>query len=103
MAKLSTDNAQLTRRGMLRTTGGLGLAAAAGSLMIPGLARARDDNDQGEGGRAGDIAILRFLAAAELIETDFWEQYQNVVASNKRFAEALETLDEDMPTYVDQN
>src|SRR5262249_30483071 len=48
-------------------------------------------------------AILRFLAAAELIETDFWEQYQAVVASNKRFADALETLDEDMPTYVDQN
>src|SRR5438094_51322 len=23
----------------------------------------------------GDVAILRFLAAAELIETDFWEQY----------------------------
>jgi hypothetical protein len=103
MAKLPNDNAQLTRRGMLRTTGGIGLAAAAGSLMIPGLARAGDDNDQGGDGRAGDVAILRFLAAAELIETDFWEQYQNVVASNSRFSDALSTLDSDMPTYVNQN
>jgi hypothetical protein len=79
----------------------VGIAAAAASVGMPRIAgaRTRDRDD----GRAGDIAILRFLAAAELIETDFWEQYQAVVASNDRFSEALETLDEDMPTYIDQN
>jgi hypothetical protein len=82
---------------MLRTAGGFGLAAAA-ATAIPRVAKARDGD-----GRTDDIAILRFLAAAELIETDFWEQYQNVVASNSRFSDALSTLDSDMPTYVDQN
>jgi hypothetical protein len=100
MAKLSMDRAPLTRRGMLQTAGGLGLAAAAGSSLLPKLAKAQERDDDGG---AGDIAILRFLAAAELIETDFWEQYQNVVASNSRFSDALSTLDSDMPTYVDQN
>jgi hypothetical protein len=71
--------------------------------MLPRVAEARLRGDDDDDGRAGDIAILRFLAAAELIETDFWEQYQNVVASNHRFSDALSTLDSDMPTYVDQN
>lgn len=104
MTMLPTDQTHFTRRGLLQTAGGLGLAAAAATVMSPRIARAarRDDHDDHDG-RHGDIAILRFLAAAELIETDFWEQYQAVVASNSRFSDALETLDEDMPTYVDQN
>jgi hypothetical protein len=82
----------------LKTAGGLGLAAAAGMSMFPRVAEARMRGDD-----EGDVAILRFLAAAELIETDFWEQYQAVVSSNNRFSQALQTLDSDMPTYVDQN
>jgi hypothetical protein len=98
MRALSTGDSHVSRRGLLQAAGGLGIAAAAGAMM-PRIAKGQDEDE----GRRGDIAILRFLAAAELIETDFWEQYQAVVANNARFSDALSTLDEDMPTYVDQN
>jgi hypothetical protein len=51
----------------------------------------------------GDIAILQFLAAAELIETDLWQQYNELALGNVPFLQALQTLDGDMPTYVNQN
>src|SRR5215475_13382414 len=54
----------------------------------------------------GDVAILRFLAAAELVESDFWQQYNElggVNGGNPAFKAALENLDEDMPQYVADN
>jgi len=50
-----------------------------------------------------DAAILRFLAAAEALETDLWQQYTELALGNEAFQSALEVLDEDMPTYVNQN
>jgi len=62
---------------------------------------------------SGDIAILRWLAAAEIIETDLWQQYNELGgiqdsevpggSGNDAFTEALEVLDEDMPQYVHDN
>jgi Ferritin-like domain len=62
---------------------------------------------------SGDINILRWLAAAELIETDMWQQYNELGgiqdsevpggSGNEPFTEALEVLDEDMPQYVHDN
>jgi hypothetical protein len=52
---------------------------------------------------SGDIAILRFLAAAEILETDLWQQYTELALGNEAFQQALEVLDGDMPTYVNQN
>ena len=46
---------------------------------------------------------MRFLAAAEILETDLWQQYTELALGNESFQEALEVLDEDMPTYVNQN
>ena len=66
---------RLARRSFLRR---LGLGAV---LMGPGaafLGSARNSFAQvpiGGGLSQGDIAILRFLAAAELIEADLWQQY----------------------------
>jgi ferritin-like protein len=61
----------------------------------------------------GDAAILRFLAAAEILETDFWQQYNELGGiqdsevpggtGSKRYTEALEVLDEDMPQYIHDN
>jgi hypothetical protein len=51
----------------------------------------------------GDAAILRVLAAAEILETDLWQQYNELALGNEAFQSALEVLDEDMPTYVNQN
>ncbi len=93
--------APLSRRQFFRRTGEVGALTAAASLTGRAFSQAALERDRGI--PAGDVAILRWLAAAELLETDFWEQYQNVVANNARFAAALSTLDSDMPTYVDQN
>lgn len=62
----------------------------------------------------GDAAILRFLAAAEIIETDLWEQYAelggtqdsevpNLTGGNPLYTAALRLLDGDMPQYVHDN
>src|SRR6201990_3245392 len=47
-----------------------GLFGKASALAQP----AGDDNEDGDL-TDGDAAILRFLAAAELIESDLWTQY----------------------------
>jgi hypothetical protein len=51
----------------------------------------------------GDAAILRFLAAAELLETDLWQQYTELADGNPDYMAALEAIDDDMPAYIDQN
>jgi hypothetical protein len=62
----------------------------------------------------GDIAILRLLAAAEIIETDLWLQYSElggtqdneisgVNGGNVLYMAALELLDGDMPQYIHDN
>jgi hypothetical protein len=62
----------------------------------------------------GDIAILRFLAAAEIIETDLWIQYNElggtqdsevpgITGGSAPYIAALEVLDEDMPQYIHDN
>src|SRR6201987_70417 len=58
----------------------------------------------------GDAAILRFLAAAELIETDLWQQYNELAgiqdsetpggSGNPAYTEAVTVLDSDMAQYI---
>src|ERR1700722_298107 len=64
------------RRSFLK--GGLlagGTAMGAGLLANSPLARAQARTQESGSLSAGGIAILRFLAAAELIESDLWTQY----------------------------
>src|SRR4029079_18345070 len=61
----------------------------------------------------GDAAILRFLAAAEILETDMWEQYNELAgiqdgevpggSGNPAYSEAVAVLDEDMAQYIHDN
>jgi hypothetical protein len=61
----------------------------------------------------GDAALLRFAAAAEIIETDFWMQYNELAgiqdselpdgSGNPAFTDALSMLDSDMAQYVHDN
>ena len=61
----------------------------------------------------GDAAILRFLAAAEILETDLWVQYNELGgiqddevpggSGSPEYTAALEVLDEDMPQYIHDN
>jgi len=75
------------------------LGPGAGWLASGGLAGA----DPGGHLTRGDAAILRFLAAAEILETDLWQQYNEVALGNPAFQQGLFSLDEDMPSYVNQN
>jgi len=68
--------------------------------------RDRDRDDDDHGITRGDIAILRFLAAAEIIETDLWQQYAELAgedAPESGYRSAIEVLDEDMPQYISDN
>src|SRR4029079_5145502 len=61
----------------------------------------------------GDAAILRFLAAAEILETDMWQQYNQLARiqdseapggrGNPAYTEAVAVLDEDMDQYIHDN
>src|SRR6266568_4207152 len=61
----------------------------------------------------GDAALLRFAAAAEILETDFWVQYNELCgipdnevpggSGNPAFTAALPVLDSDMAQYVHDN
>lgn len=54
----------------------------------------------------GDVALLRFAAAVELIEADLWQQYNElggVQGGNPAYIAALTNLDGDMPQYIADN
>jgi hypothetical protein len=61
----------------------------------------------------GDANILRFLAAAEILETDLWQQYNELCgipdgevpggSGNKLFTRAVSQLDGDMAQYIHDN
>ncbi|PYK44747.1 MAG: hypothetical protein DME53_07220 [Verrucomicrobia bacterium] len=61
----------------------------------------------------GDAALLRFPAALELLEADFWIQYNELGGiqdnevpggtGNPDYTEALAALDEDMDQYIHDN
>ena len=91
--------------------GGLGAAAgvATGGLAAGvGVADAADGNLS-----AGDAAILRFLSAAEILETDLWQQYNELGgiqdgevpggSGNPAYTAALAVLDSDMAQYIHDN
>src|SRR5258707_6495285 len=110
------------RRSFLK---GLG---ATGALLVPATAilaaKAKADDDGGGKLSKGDASILRFLAAAEIIESDLWEQYWELGGTqvsdfastnpatgtaptpgtgNPNYTTALQILDGDMPQYILDN
>jgi Ferritin-like domain len=104
------SGAATSRRSFLRT----GLAVGAGTLGAgllangsPAVARASSSIT------TGDVDILRFLAAIEIIESDLWEQYNELGgiqdsevpggSGNRFYTAALQVLDGDMPQYIHDN
>jgi hypothetical protein len=101
-----------SRRTFLRT----GFALGAGALGAGLLASGAPSAVAAESGAAitkGDVAILRFLAALEIIEADLWQQYNELGgiqdqevpggSGSEAYTEALEALDDDMPQYIHDN
>ena len=116
---ISPAKSNLNRRALIK--GGLmaGGAAALGTDLLtkatPALAQG-DFNSHRPLDR-GDVAILRFLAAAEIIESDLWVQYNELggltsgvpVEDNPNppalnaYQTALSNLDTDGPQYITSN
>ncbi|WP_263365466.1 ferritin-like domain-containing protein [Edaphobacter bradus] len=102
----------MARRSFLK---GMGVVGAAGALA-PAALLAGQEEKSGSLSR-GDAAILRFLAAAEILETDLWSQYAELggdqtneppqitglTGGNPAYIKALMNLDGDMPQYIHDN
>jgi len=92
------------RRSFLK---GLGIAGAtlSASAILGTQSNAETARSTGKLSR-GDAALLRFAAAAELIEADLWQQYNElggVQGGNPSYIAALSNLDGDMPQYIADN
>ena len=108
----SVDRRSFMRSGLLA---GGAATISAGLLANATSVRAQDSREDGPLD-AGDVAILRFLAAAELIEADLWTQYEELggigdnrpieVDPNEQlnpYQAALSNLDGDGPQYITSN
>src|SRR5882724_6622167 len=92
------------RRSFLKGLGIAGATLSAGALLATeGNAQATRSTSKLS---KGDAALLRFAAAAELIEADLWQQYNElggVQGGNPAYIAALSNLDGDMPQYIADN
>jgi hypothetical protein len=76
---MEADPKPSTRRASRRSVLLTGLAVGAGAASTGLLAGATPAFARSDGGlTAGDAAILRFLVALEIVETDLWQQYNEL-------------------------
>jgi hypothetical protein len=105
----SSNKPAVKRRSFLKGMGVAGAALSASALLTTkGFAQSSASLTK------GDVDILRFLAAAEILETDLWLQYtelggvqdgeeQGLNGGNKLYTQALQILDGDMAQYIHDN
>jgi hypothetical protein len=110
------------RRSFLKGLGATGAILLPASALLMSKAKAQETTDQNDNGgklTRGDAAILRFLATAEILESDLWEQYWELggtqdkdfasarqlipTGGNPFYTSALQILDEDMDQYILDN
>jgi len=91
-----------------------GAATVGAAGLLAGRVPVSDQEDEKSGKLTkGDAAILRFLAAAEILETDLWVQYNELGgvqdsevpggSGSAPYTAALQVLDGDMPQYIHDN
>jgi len=108
--------AEINRRSFVKNgIAAAGVATAGVGLLANGSSLLAQEGPEERHGRLtrGDAALLRFAAAAEILETDFWVQYNELCGipdsevpggtGNPAFTAALAVLDEDMAQYVHDN
>src|SRR6202041_33300 len=110
--KRSVDRRSFMKSGLLA-----GGAAAVGAGLLANATSVRAQERVTRGPLSpGDAAVLRFLAAAELIESDLWTQYAELggigdnppieIDPNQQlnsYQAALSNLDGDGPQYITSN
>src|SRR6266403_2100051 len=102
------------RRAFLKNGMMAASAATVGAGLFAGGVPALGHQEEKSGRLTrGDAAILRFLAAAEILETDLWQQYNELGgiqdsevpggSGSKLYTKALSRLDSDMDQYIHDN
>ena len=109
----SRIHAPVNRRSFLRNSAVAG-AGVVGASVLTNSTEALAEENHGHLTR-GDAALLRFAAAAEILETDFWVQYNELAgvqdnefpggggSGNPAYTNAINQLDEDMAQYIHDN
>ena len=92
----------------LAATGTVAIGAALSAAGLAPLAEAASS-----GLARGDAAILRFLAALEILEADLWQQYNELSgvqdsevpggSGSAGYTAAIQVLDSDMAQYIHDN
>src|SRR5258707_11099609 len=89
-------------------------AATVGAGLLAGNSSVFAEDEKSGRLTPGDAALLRFAAAAEILETDFWVQYNELGgvpntsevpggSGNSAYTAALSVLDSDMAQYIHDN
>src|SRR5262249_8584091 len=99
----------ISRRSFLETS----LAVGAGTIGVGLLGGSRTARASRGGLTPGDAALLRFPAALEILEADFWIQYNELGGiqdpevpggtGNPLYTADLAMLDSDMAQYIHDN
>src|ERR1700731_1721199 len=119
------EKSGVNRRAFLRNSMVAGAAVTVGAGIL-GDSPSAFGQQSGKAITKGYAAILRFLAAAEIIESDLWLQYQELAGvqdnevstlasklipgypsqptgGNPQYTKDLQHLDADMPQYIHDN
>jgi hypothetical protein len=111
----NSTKTEVNRRSFLKTGLAATGAAAIGTSILANRASASGESIQEQNGSLdrGDAALLQFAAAAEILETDFWVQYNELGgiqdpevpggSGNPAYSAALAVLDADMAQYIKDN
>src|SRR5258708_20181799 len=106
MNKKIVSDRTIGRRSFIKRMGLAGAAALpAGALLTRQTRALADAHDGRENARPnnrlneGDLAILRFLAVAEILEMDLWQQYNELALGNESYQLALNILDAYQATH----
>ncbi|HSC45568.1 MAG TPA: ferritin-like domain-containing protein [Candidatus Acidoferrum sp.] len=105
--------ARSNRRSFLKHSAVAGAATVGAGLLSAGSPVFADEEKSGRLTR-GDAALLRFAAAAEILETDFWVQYNELGgvpntgevpggSGNPAYTALLAAIDDDMNQYIHDN
>ena len=123
--KVSTQKDVGRRSFLKRGVVAAGAATLSSGFLVNGVSALGEEREKGRLSE-GDAAILRFLAAAEILESDLWEQYWELSSAtgvnsgfaspnpatgtkptptggNAAYTAALQILDGDMPQYINDN
>jgi hypothetical protein len=114
---LQNNLTKANRRSLLKKGLATGAFSLGGAFLGGGVSAFADDEDDQERRNhrltKGDAALLRFAAAAEILEADFWIQYNELGgiqdseepsgSGNPAYTAALSVLDSDMAQYIHDN